>query len=69
MAAQSGIVPFEAEFKLLSDAYGFSPFDGVEFTPADSMILSHPSGKVGIYLKTFDASLRLPLTDFQEELI
>ncbi|CAI9279804.1 unnamed protein product [Lactuca saligna] len=54
----------EAEFKLLSDANGFSPIDGVEFPSTDSTILSPPSGKVGIYLKTINNCLCLPLSDF-----
>lgn len=64
MAAQSGSTPFEVEFKLLGDAYGLSPADGVEFPSPKLMILSPPPGKVGIYLKTLDAGLRLPLSDF-----
>lgn len=39
------------------------------FPVVDSMILSPPPRKVGIYLKTFEARLPLPLTDFQEELL
>lgn len=68
MAAQSNIVPFEVEFKLLNDAYDISSVDSVEFPMTYSMILSLPSDKVGIYSKTFDAGLGLPLTNFQEEL-
>lgn len=57
MAAQPGVTPTDAKFKLLSNAYGFSSTDGVDFPATDSMILSPPTGKVGIYLKTFDAGL------------
>lgn len=67
MATQSGTIPSEVEFKLLSDAYFLSPTDGVEFLMPDSMILSPPPRKVGVYLKTLDASLCLHLTGFQEE--
>lgn len=69
MDAQSGSTPSEADFKLLGDAYGLSPADGVEFPSPKLMILSPPPGKVGIYLKTLDAGLRLPLSDFQEEFL
>ncbi|CAI9303850.1 unnamed protein product [Lactuca saligna] len=68
-AAQPCVTPSDVEFKLLNDAYGFSSTDDVEVPTADSMILSPPVDKVGIYLKTFDAGLRLPLTDFQNELL
>lgn len=64
MAVQPGIVPSKAEFKLLSDAYGFSLIDGVEFIVANSMILSPPANKFGIYLKTFYTGVCIPLTDF-----
>lgn len=53
---------------LLVDTYGLSPTDGVEFLAQKSMILSPPPGKVGVYLKTLDSGLRLPLTDFQHEI-
>ena len=69
MATQSGTIPSEAELKLLSDAYGLSLDDGVEFPLPDSMILSPPPGNVGVYLKTLNAGLHLFLTDFQEELL
>ncbi|CAI9282937.1 unnamed protein product [Lactuca saligna] len=66
---RKGINKREVEFKLFSDAFSFSPVKGVDFLPANSMILSDLSRKVGIYLKTFEASLRLPLTKFQKELL
>ena len=69
MDAQSGSTPSEADFKLLGDAYGLSPKDGVEFPSPESMILSPPPGKVGIYLKTLDAGLRLPFSDFYKEVL
>lgn len=69
MAAQFVATLSEADFKLLKDAYGLSLADGVEFPSPDSMILSPPPDKVGVYLKTLDASLRLPLSDFQEEVL
>lgn len=69
MDVQTGIVPSYAKLKLIRETYGFSLVDGVEFPVADSMILSLPTGEVSIYLKTFDAGLRHPLTNFQEELL
>ena len=69
MVALSGAILFEADFKLLGDAYGLSLADGVEFPSLKSMILSPPPCKVGIYLKTLDAGLRLPLSDFQVEIL
>lgn len=65
MANQPGIVPSSAEFELPRDIYAFFPADDVELLVADSMILSLPLGKFGIYLMTFDDDLCLPLTDFQ----
>lgn len=62
MAAQPGIIPSDAKFQLLIEAYSFSFIDGLEFLSADSMILSPPTSKVDIYLKTFDVGLRLTLT-------
>lgn len=69
MDAQSGFAPSEADFKLLEDAYALSPVEGVEFPSPESMILSPPPGKVGIYLKILHAGSRLPLSDFQEEVL
>lgn len=69
MENQPGIVPSPIEFELLRDTYGFFPADGVELPISDSMIISPPTEKVGIYLKTFNDELRLPLTEFQEELL
>lgn len=69
MDPQPGVIPFDNEFKLLNDAYGFSLIDGLEFLAFDSMVLSPPTGKFGIYLKTFDTDLCLLLTDFQEEIL
>ncbi|CAI9274521.1 unnamed protein product [Lactuca saligna] len=69
MAAQSGDIPSEADFKLLGDAYGLSSIDGVEFPSPKSMILSPPLGKVGIYLKTLENGLRLLLTKLQDEIL
>ncbi|CAI9290865.1 unnamed protein product [Lactuca saligna] len=42
---------------------------GVEFTSAGSSISPPPPGKVGGFLKTLDAGIRFPLTDFQEEVL
>lgn len=64
MANQTSIIPSIIEFELLRDTYGFSPTDGVELPTANSMILSPPPRKVGVYLNTFDAGLHLPMTDF-----
>lgn len=47
----------------------FSPVGGIEFSAPNSMISSPFSGKVGIFIKTFDVGLRLPLTDFQDEIL
>ncbi|CAI9279071.1 unnamed protein product [Lactuca saligna] len=69
MMNQPGIVPSPVEIELLRDTHGFSPTDNMELPIANSMILSPPPEKVGIYFKTFDVGLRLPLTDFQDELL
>ncbi|CAI9301722.1 unnamed protein product [Lactuca saligna] len=69
MGTENSTIPSEAEFKLLSDAYSLSPPDGVEFQLPDLMILSPPPGKVGVYLKTLDNGLCLPLTNFQDKLL
>lgn len=65
MVALPGVTLSDAEFELLIDAYGFSSADNMEFSETDSIILSPFADKVGIYLKSFDVGLRLPLTDFQ----
>lgn len=64
MATQSCTIPSEVEFKLLSNVYGLSLADGVKFPLPNSMILSPPLVKVGVNLKTLDAIMCLPLTDF-----
>lgn len=69
MASSHGLIPSSAEFVALQEAYGLTPADGVEFSVSGSLIIWPPPRKVGVYLKTFDAGLRLPLTDFQEEIL
>lgn len=46
-----------------------SPAEGVEFPVSGAVITAPPAKKFSIYLKTLDAGLHLPLTDFQEELL
>ncbi|CAI9297948.1 unnamed protein product [Lactuca saligna] len=60
------LIPSSSEFDTLQEAYGLTPADGVEFLVFGSLINRPPPGKVSVYLKTFDAGLYLPLTDFQE---
>ena len=64
-----GLVPSSSNFSTLQEAYGLTPVDGVEFPIAGAMITSSTPGKVGVYLKTIDAGLHLPFTNFQEELL
>ncbi|CAI9302842.1 unnamed protein product [Lactuca saligna] len=63
-----GLVPNSCEFATLQEADGLTPANRVEFPTAGAEITSPPPGKVGVYLNNFDAGLRLPLTNFQEEL-
>ncbi|CAI9297787.1 unnamed protein product [Lactuca saligna] len=56
-------------YKYLVETYRLSSADGVEFPSPGSSITSPPPGKVGIYLKSLNVRLRLPLTDFQEEVL
>lgn len=69
MASSMSLVPNSSEFATLQEAYGLTLAGGVEFPAAGAVITSPPPGKVGVYLKTFDTSLHLPLTDFQEEML
>ncbi|CAI9283781.1 unnamed protein product [Lactuca saligna] len=69
LASQSSVISTEANFKLLGDAYSLSSADEVDFPLLGSMIYYLPPGKVGIYLKTLDVGLCLPLSDFQEEIM
>ena len=69
MASSMGLVPCSTKVATLQEAYGLTPIDGVEFSTARVVITSPLPRKVGVYLKTFDAALRLPLTNFQEELL
>ncbi|CAI9285973.1 unnamed protein product [Lactuca saligna] len=68
MATQSSTIFSEADFKLVGDAYGLSPNEGVEFPSPDLLMLSPPPGKVGVYLKTLDAGMCLP-RHFQEVIL
>ncbi|CAI9263223.1 unnamed protein product [Lactuca saligna] len=63
------ILPSAAEYQQLETTYGISPLGGMEFPSHGSFISSPPPGKIGIYQKTLDAGVRLPLTDFQEEVL
>ncbi|CAI9280923.1 unnamed protein product [Lactuca saligna] len=69
MVDPSGTLPTEVKYKFLAETYGLSSADGVEFPSPGSSIMSPLPGKVGVYLKTLDAGLHLPLTDFQEEVL
>lgn len=64
MVGQPRTIHSDAEFRFLEETYGLSQADGFEFPLPGSSILSPPPGKMGVYLRTLDASLRLPLTDF-----
>ena len=68
MASPPGIVPSAYEYSFLETTYGLTSLDGVEFPSPGSFILPPPR-KVEIYQKTLDAGLRLPLTDFQKEVL
>lgn len=67
MIGQPSATPSKADLKLIGDDLSLA--DGVEFPSPDSMILSPPPGKVGVYLKTFDTRFHLPLLDIQEEIL
>ncbi|CAI9281731.1 unnamed protein product [Lactuca saligna] len=67
MANLPGIVPSTAEYRQLETTYGLSSLEGVEFPSPGSRISSPPPGKIGVFLKTLDAGIRFPLTEFQEE--
>lgn len=69
MADSSINIPSNAEYWYLEETYGLSSADGVEFPLPGSSITSPAPGKVGVYLKFLDAGVRLPLTDFQEEVL
>ncbi|CAI9295745.1 unnamed protein product [Lactuca saligna] len=71
MANLPRIIPSSAEYRKLEVMYGLSSLEGVEFPSAGSSISSPlpPSGKIGVFLKTLNAGIRLPLTDFQEEVL
>ncbi|CAI9259936.1 unnamed protein product [Lactuca saligna] len=62
-----GILPSATEYRLLEITYGLTSLEGVEFPSRGSSISSPPSGKIGVYMKTLDAGIRFPLTDFQEK--
>ncbi|CAI9292753.1 unnamed protein product [Lactuca saligna] len=65
MTSPPGIVPSATEYQHLESTYGLSSLDGVEFPSSGSSIMSPPPRKLGIYQKV----IRLPLTDFQEEVL
>ncbi|CAI9271367.1 unnamed protein product [Lactuca saligna] len=69
MANLPGIVPSSAEYQKLEVMYGLSSLEGVEFPSTGSSISSPPPGKIGVFQKTLDAGIQLPLTDFQEEVL
>ena len=61
--------PSSAKFKRLQDRYGFLPTHGVQIPVAGSVMNLPPVGKVGIPLKVFDAGFRLPITNFQRDIL
>ncbi|CAI9304392.1 unnamed protein product [Lactuca saligna] len=72
MASPPGIVPSASEYTYLESTNGHTSLDGVKFPSPGSSILPpppSPPGKVRIYQKKLDADLRLPLTDFREEVL
>ncbi|CAI9283409.1 unnamed protein product [Lactuca saligna] len=62
-----GILPSAAEYRRLEATYSLSSLEGVEFPAPGSSISSPPPDKIGVLLKTLDAGICFPLTDFQEE--
>lgn len=67
METQSGTIPSEAEFKLLSDAYGLSLADGIEFLLPDSLIyLPPPQAKWGFIWKPSMPVCTFPLPIFKK---
>ncbi|CAI9281334.1 unnamed protein product [Lactuca saligna] len=69
MASSMSLIPSSSKFATLHEAYGLTTANRVEFPAARVVITSPPPGKVGVYQKTFDADLRLPLNDFHEEIL
>ncbi len=61
--------PTPDQFKELQDRYGFLPNHGVQFPLPGSSISLPPSGKLGVHRKVFDAGFRLPITDFQRDIL
>ncbi|KAI3709300.1 hypothetical protein L2E82_39060 [Cichorium intybus] len=65
----TGVGPDSRYYDSLVSRYGFQPEDGVEL-PADGAIFSFPpTGKIGMYLKHFEAGYRLPTSDFFMEVL
>ena len=69
MASSMSLIPSSSEFTTLQEAYSLTPADGVEFLAAGVVIALPLPRKVGVYQKTFDVGLRLPLTGFQEQIL
>ncbi|CAI9297856.1 unnamed protein product [Lactuca saligna] len=63
------VIPSPVEYRQLEMTYGLSSLEGVEFPSPGSSISSPPPDKIGVYLKTLDAGICFPLTDFQEEVL
>ncbi|CAI9286500.1 unnamed protein product [Lactuca saligna] len=69
MADSSINLPSNVAYQYLEETYGLASADGIEFPLPGSSITSPPPGKGGVYLKSLDVGLRLPLIDFQEEVL
>ncbi|KAI3523813.1 hypothetical protein L1887_02238 [Cichorium endivia] len=69
MSSSSDVGPDSRYYDSLVARYGFQPKDGVEL-PVDGAVFSlPPEGKIGMYLKHFEAGYRLPISDFFREVL
>lgn len=65
----TGIVPSPSEFASLQERFGFLTEHGVEY-PRKGAIITHPSqGKVRVPIPIFEAGLRLPMTNFFDDIM
>ena len=63
------IVTSSSEFNTLQERFGFLPEHDMDY-PRKGAIISHPpEEKVGVPILIFEAGLRLPTTDFFEEIM
>lgn len=69
MISSHGVIPTFEYVEILREKYSFLLEDEILIPLDEASFLEPPPGKVGVYVRTFDAGYRLPITYFLNEVL